>query len=200
MNNKKIFINDLETDERNRLIKNNKKLVDILCDDLYQSQMWQQEEEGRLLLGKDSHKYIEMKDNYSSFYLILKNWSEFIENLDIEYLWIDSAIALYNEIIKKRDLLYNMDADDENYYTLEEEIYIKCKELLKHCETQLHTYEELPTIDDVIQYADEMEQLNDYYIEEREDGTSDGVIRKDIAFTECYIWVTRWTIFIYTKK
>ena len=186
MNNKKIFINNLETEERNRLIKNNKKLIDILCDDLYQSQMWQQEEEGRLLFGKDSYKYIEIKNEYSSFYLVLKNWSKFIENLDIEYLWIDGAIALYNEIIKKRDLLYNMDSNDENYYTLEEEIYIDCKELLKHCEIQLHTYEELPTIDDVIQYADEMEQLENYYIEVGEDGESDNVIRRDIAYTEYY--------------
>lgn len=37
------------------------------------------------------------------------------------------------------------------------------------------------------EYLVEMEQLNEYYIEIREDGTTDGVIRKDIAYTETYI-------------
>lgn len=34
---------------------------------------------------------------------------------------------------------------------------------------------------------EENEQLEEYYIEEREDGTTDGVIRKDISYTKCYI-------------
>ena len=41
--------------------------------------------------------------------------------------------------------------------------------------------------DDASRYADEMDQLDVYYIEENEDGSTDGVIRQDIAFTECYI-------------
>lgn len=43
---KKIFINELETEERNKLIKNNKKLIEILQSDLYECNMFMQEEDG----------------------------------------------------------------------------------------------------------------------------------------------------------
>lgn len=44
-------------------------------------------------------------------------------------------------------------------------------------------------INEIIYYNcnNELGKYLKYYIEEREDGTTDGVIRKDIAFTECYI-------------
>lgn len=184
---KKVYINELETEKRNYLIKSNKKLIEMLQDDLYEYNMNSQEEEGRELLGKNWHKYIEIKDNYNSFYLILKNWSKFIDNLDTEYLAKDTAITLYKDIKNKQTKLYNMNYYDDDFDELDEEIENDCQKLLKYCEDQLHEYETLPSEDDAIQYADEMEQLEEYYIEERDDGTTDGVIRKDIAYTECYI-------------
>lgn len=44
-------------------------------------------------------------------------------------------------------------------------------------------------INEIIYYNcnNELGKYLKYYIEQREDGTTDGVIRKDIAFTECYI-------------
>lgn len=185
-NIKKIYINDMDEDKRNELIKKNQKLMDILQDDLYQYNMERQLEEGEYMLGKEQSKYIEIRDNYSSFYLVLKNWTKFIENLDKDYLSTE-GIELYNLIIKQQEELYNLDYYSENYNELEETIEENCKRLLKICEDLLHEWEQLPDEDDAIQYADEMEQLNDYYIEVREDGTSDNVIRKDVSYTECYI-------------
>lgn len=36
-------------------------------------------------------------------------------------------------------------------------------------------------------YLNEMNQLEGYYIEEREDGSSDNVIRYDISYTKTFI-------------
>lgn len=185
---KKLYLKDMETEKRNYLIKLNKKLMYQLQDDLYRYEMDRQLEEGENMFGKDSYKYIEMRDHYSSFYLVLKDWSKFIENLDSDYIANDDAIKLYNKIIKKRDKLYNMDDPySDKYYGLDAKIEEDCKNLLKYCENQLHEYEKTPEEDDAIEYADEMEQLEGYYIEEREDGTSDNVIRLDVSYTECFI-------------
>lgn len=184
---KKLFLTDINTEKRNELIKKNQKLENKLLEDLYEYNMFNQEEEGRELLGKDQYKYIDIKDHYSSFYLVLKDWSKFIDNINIDYLYNDDAIELYNNIIKKRDTLYNMDSYSDEFYDMDAEIEDDCKKLLKYCEDQLLEYEKNINIDDAIQYADEMDQLNDYYIEETEDGFCDNVIRLDVAFTETFI-------------
>ena len=80
-----------------------------------------------------------------------------------------------------------MDPYSNNYYNLDEWLFKQTEKVLKDIEDYLHSYEEYPEEDEAIQYADEMDQLNDYYIEEREDGTSDNVIRLDIAYTDCFI-------------
>ena len=57
------------------------------------------------------------------------------------------------------------------------ELETETKKVLQDVENYLHDFESYPSEDDAIQYADEMERLENYYIEEREDGTSDNVIR-----------------------
>lgn len=183
---KKIFINDLDQDRRDNLIKKNRLLIERLQNDLYEQQMFMQQEEGELMLGKEHYKYIDIKDDYSSFFLVLRNWSKFIENLDKDYL-CQEGIDLYNKIIEKKKAYENTDAYSEEFDRLEGELEEDCKELLDICEKQLHEYESLPSEDDAISYADEMEQLEEYYIEEREDGTTDGVIRRDVSYTETFI-------------
>lgn len=185
---KKEYLKDMETEKRNYIIKLNRKLMEQLQADLYEYEMNTQQEEGELMFGKDSYKYIEIKDHYSSFYLVLKNWRQFIDNLDTDYFSPNGQDELYKKIIEKREKLDNMDDPySDDFYNLEDEIEKDCKELLKLCENQLHEYEQTPNEDDAIQYADEMERLEDYYIEIREDGTSDNVIRLDVSYTETFI-------------
>lgn len=183
---KKVYINDLENSRRNEIIKLNKKLMDLLQHDLYESNMFLQEIEGREMFGADSYRYIDIRDHYTSFYLVLKDWRKFIDNLDYHYLSVEAA-ALYNKIIKYIEKLDSMDEDDTKYDALYDTIELDCRDLLKACEDQLHVYEEYPSEIDAISYAEEMEQLEEYYIEVQDDGTSDNVIRKDIAYTETYI-------------
>lgn len=183
---KKIYINELETEKRNELIKKNNKLINILQHDLYENNMDLQYIEGNNIISDEAYKAIEYHDNYSSFFYTLKDWRKFYQNIDYAYL-SDEASKKANKITKNIDKIDALPDYDEEYYKLDEECEELAKEILQEIEDILHVYEEYPSEDDAISYADEMEQLEDYYIEEREDGTTDEVIRKDIAFTECYI-------------
>lgn len=185
---KKIYLTEMKEEKRNELIKKNSKLIEKLQNDLYEYYMFEQEEEGRYMLGDELHKYIDIKDDYNSFFLVLKDWYQFINNLDADYLAKEEAMDLYKTIKEKQEKLENIcDCYSDEFYDLNAEIEEDCKKLLSYCEEQLHTYEQYPDEDDAIRYNDEMEQLEGYYIEEREDGTSDNVIRLDVAFTETFI-------------
>lgn len=184
---KKIYINELETEKRNELIKKNSKLINKLQADLYDSNMEMQFIDSKNIMNDEALRSIEYHDNYNSFFYTLKDWRKFIINIDTMYLSEEArktADIIYNKI----DALDSMDPYSDNYYNLDEWLFKQTEKVLKDIEDYLHSYEEYPEEDEAIQYADEMDQLNDYYIEEREDGTSDNVIRLDIAYTECFIW------------
>ena len=168
---RKIFITELEEEKRNELIKKNSKLIDKLQSDLYEAQMDWQYYDSESIMNREAQNAIQYHDNYNSFFYTLTDWRKFIVNIDSGYL-SDEAKKIYDHIMEKLETLDSMDCYSDNYYNLEE---------------HLHTYEDYPTEDDAIQYADEMEQLEGYYIEERDDGTSDNVIRYDVSFTETYI-------------
>ena len=183
---KKIFINELETEKRNKLIKKNSKLINQLQADLYNSNMEMQYIESKNIMNDDALRSIGYHDNYSSFFYTLKDWRKFITNIDTNYL-SEEARKKADIIYKKIDVLDSMDPYSDNYYNLDEWLFKQTEKVLKDIEDYLHGYEEYPEENEAIQYADEMDQLNDYYIEEREDGTSDNVIRLNIAYTKCFI-------------
>ena len=183
---KKIFINELETEKRNELIKKNSKLIQQLQKYLYENNMDLQYIEGNNIMNEEAYKAIEYHDHYSSFFYTLNDWRKFYQNIDYAYL-SDEASKKADKITKNIDKIDALPEYNDEYYKLDEECEELAKEILQEIEDILHAYEEYPNEYDAIEYADEMEQLEDYYIEEREDGTTDEVIRKDIAFTECYI-------------
>lgn len=183
---KKIFINDLKTEKRNELIKNNSRLINMLQSDLYDNYMTLQYIESKNIMNEEATSAIRYHDHYSSFFYTLEDWRKFYQNIDYSYL-SDEASKKADKITKNIDKMDALPEYNDKYYKLDEECEELTKEILQEIENILHTYEECPDEDDAIRYADEMEQLEGYYIEEREDGTTDGVIRKDIAYTECYI-------------
>lgn len=183
---KKIYLKDMEIEERNELIKNNSKLINILQHDLYENNMDLQYIEGRNIMNEEAIKAIEYHDYYSSFFYTLVDWRKFYQNIDYGYL-SDEAGENADKITKNIDKMDALPEYNDEYYKLDEECEELVKEILQEIEDYLHTFEEYPNEAEAIQYADEMEQLEEYYIEEREDGTTDGVIRKDISYTECYI-------------
>lgn len=183
---KKIFINDLDTEKRNNLIKKNEKLIDKLRDDLYENNMDLQYIESQNIMNNEAIKAIRYHDNYNSFFYTLENWRKFYQNIDYNYL-SDESNKKADKITKNIDKMDGLEYYNEEYYQLDEECEKLAEEILEEIENYLHTYEEYPGKDEAIQYADEMEQLDGYYIEEHEDGFCDDVIRLDIAYTETFI-------------
>lgn len=183
---KKIFINELETEKRNELIKKNQKLINKLQADLYESNMDMQYIDIKNIMNDQALESIAYHDNYNSFFYTLKNWRKFIVNIDSAYL-SEEAFKIYNHIMDKLETLDNMDPYGEQYDNLDAHLEEETEKVLKEIEDYLHGYEEYPSEDEAIEYADEMNWLEEYYIEEREDGTTDGVIRQDIAYTETFI-------------
>lgn len=139
----KTYFKDIDIDKKLEIILNNNDLKEIVSQDYYEYNMHIQEEEGQLMFGKDSHKYIEIRDNYDSFYLRLLNWRKFIENLDSDYLCVN-ALGEYNKIKEMITEYENIDIveEEEKFNDLEEKIEEKCKDLLLLCENQLHEYEQ----------------------------------------------------------
>lgn len=176
----KIYLKDLSKQELYDLCEKNDNFMEQFYERVYEDNMHWQEEEGKNMLGIEYYKYIDIRDNYNSFYLVLKDWHRFIDNLDSDYL-CEEGKELYDYIIKKRDVLYNMDAYSDNYDNLEEHLENKCKELLKICEEQLHEYEEYPEFTDVFDnmYDCEWYLEDDYYTDENKEK-----VYVDIAYTK----------------
>ena len=183
---KKIFINTLDKEKRNKLIEKNAKLADRLQSDLYESNMEMQYIDSKNIMNDDALNAIQYHDHYSSFYYTLIDWRKFIINIDPAYL-SDDARAIYEKVCAKIDTLDSMDPYSDDYDRLDDWLYKQTEKVLKDVEEYLHTYEEYPDLEDAIQYADEMDQLDDYYIEVQDDGFCDNVIRLDVAYTETFI-------------
>lgn len=174
----KIYLKDLSIEDLKELCKNNDSFMEQFYQDLYDRNMDLQCEEGILMFGKDWHTYINMIDNYNSFYLRLKDWRMFIENLDGDYL-CQQGIDLYNNIINDKTTLDKMDEDNELYDNLEEHLENMCKLLLEICEKQLHEYEDYPMFDDVFDYMYDNELYLEYYTDENKQK-----IYVDVSYTK----------------
>lgn len=156
----KKYLKELNDSELKQVIKSNNKLQEEISRILYENNMECQEDEGNLLLGSNWNQYIDIKDNYSSFYLVLRNWREFIDNIDSAYL-CEKAIDLYNYIIRKKEIYENMNPYNDHFNSLNEHLEKKSKELLKIIEDQLHEYEEFPTDEDIFYYL--IDDINEVY-------------------------------------
>lgn len=164
----KKYFKDLETNKKIEIILNNEDLKENVWNSCYEKNMELQRENGELMFGVDSHKYIDIRDNYDSFYLVLKNWHNFIDNLDSDYL-CDKGFELYNKIILLKNEYENIDIaeEEEKFDELEEELEEKCKELLKICENQLHEFEKIndDTLKDYLEFElEENDLFSDLYI------------------------------------
>lgn len=163
---RKVYFKELDTKTKIDIIMNNEELYNITCQRYYEQQMENQLEEGNLMFGSDHTKWIDIRDHYSSFYLVLKDWYKFIENLDKDYLCQD-GIDLYNQIIPLKEKYESVECYSEEFNELEDKLETLCKELLEICEKQLHEFENYNN-EDIKEYLKfELEENNlyeDYYI------------------------------------
>lgn len=181
----KKYFKDLDTQTKIDIIMNNEKLKEKIWYDCYEDNMEMQLEEGNLMLGERDNG-IDIRDNYSSFYLVLTDWEKFLNNLDSDYL-CQNGLDLYDAIMKLKNEYDNFDIveNEDRYYELQEELHNKCEELLKICERQLHQYEDISE-DDLKSYLEfnleENYLFENYYI--LEDDTSK--VYNDVSYTETF--------------
>ena len=173
---------DLESSKILHVIELNQKLNNELYEDYMQMLGEQQEEAARATLGEDWIDWISCKNNYSSFYFILKDYKEFLVNLDPDCL-DEKEKNIYNTLINRLDVLDTLNEDQ--FYNLDAWLEEKSKKLLELIENDLHEYEETPSESEIIEYAEQTDCLDDLFIKIHEDGTSDNVIR-DLA-GRCYM-------------
>lgn len=178
----KIYLKDLSYEDLKRVISGNNEFIAEYSERLYEDNMFWQEEEGKNMFGNEHYKYIDIRDNYTSFYLVLKDWHKFIDNLDSDYLCVKGK-ELYDYIIAKRDVLYNMSMYSNRYDDLEGHLEEKSKELLEICEEQLHEYENYPSNDEVVDAIIDCEWYldKDYYTDK-----DMKTIYYDVAYTKKY--------------
>lgn len=179
----KKYFKDLDTETKVKIVMNNVNLRDKAYNDYYEFSMETQLEEGNLMLGERDNG-IEIRDNYSSFYLILRDWHKFLDKLDSDYLCQD-GLDLYNEIVELKEEYENTEMYSDRFNELDEQIDTNCGELLKICEKQLHQYENC-TKEDVEEHLrfnfDENNLWENYYI--IDDDTSK--VYNDVSYTETF--------------
>ena len=71
----KKYFKDLDTETKVRIVMNNEDLFNTICNDVYERNMEMQLEDGNLMLGEKDNG-IEIRDNYSSFFLVLRDWNK----------------------------------------------------------------------------------------------------------------------------
>jgi len=140
---KKVYLKDIKDNKEllKQVFNNNEKLKEECYKDAYETNMDLQLEFSQLCMGKNNYEYIDIRDNYSSFYLVLKNSEKFIENIDKNYLSTEEE-QLYNkakELLEKR----NNEEDTDKYYEFDNELDYVAEQLLKMLEKDLHTYEKI---------------------------------------------------------
>lgn len=181
---KKVYFKDLDTKTKIDIIMENEDLYNRTCEELYERNMEDQLEQGNLMFGSDHTKYIDIRDYYSSFYLVLKDWYKFINNLDSDYLCQD-GIDLYNQIIPLKEQYENLDCFSEEFNELEDKLETLCKELLEICEKQLHEYENYNN-EDIKEFLEYMFEDNNYLENYYILGNDTKTVYEDIRYTKSY--------------
>lgn len=154
---KRIYLKELidltDEEEKNiitKLLMNNSEFERVVFEHVSQEYYDMQEEDGNLTLGSNWHEYIDIRDNYNSFYLRLKDYNKFFHNLDRDYLCQD-GIDLYDKtekLFKERDnMIVDTIESEDRFEELEDMIEKNCIELLEIVENQLHDYEKIDNND-----------------------------------------------------
>lgn len=144
---KKVYLKDIKDNEEllKEVFNSNEELENECYKYAYEINMEQQLEFGQLCLGDNYNDYISIMDNYSSFYLVLKDSVRFIENIDKDYLTIEEE-KLYNKALKALERRNNADMYNDRYDRFKKydtELSKLAEELLDLIEEDLHAYENI---------------------------------------------------------
>ena len=188
--NQKYYLEDLTNEELEKVWKANEKLQMSVYDSVYEDNMDAQQREGETLIPT---KYVEICDNYSSFYLRLRsedcqNGYKFFNNVDLkEYTWrgmlTEQEVAEIKDLMQKYEKAYNEDTDNYDICSeYEDKLTDKAKELIKRVEDDLHCYEDISENDLLDYFFENTDLYNDCYIKNKEDYK----LYRDVAYTDCF--------------
>ena len=161
LEHKKIYINDIKDNNEilRKIFDNNTLLQSALREDLYTDNMDAQNYEF------EEYKFdgIEVRDNYNSFYIVLKYCIKFISSFN-EFTGNEQSQELYNKAYKTYQEYINTD-DCDVYGELYDRLEVECKELLNHVENMLHEYENIGDDNDLFYYFIHCIDNNDMYLD-----------------------------------
>lgn len=189
--NKKIYIKELNEEELKKVFKNNKQIQQISFEKAYEDNMFWQEELGNIFFGKTFFEYLEIRDNYSSFYLKIKNPVKLFENLSLsnkDYLQTEESqkyIKYYKQAKKYYNYYNNCNYESDNFYKnfeLLENTLIKIVAIL---EKELHLLEDVSEEDALTSFiydVTENDFLESAYILNKQDF----VLYEDVSYTKKY--------------
>lgn len=184
----KQYLKDMEIEKQVDILFNNEDIRNVLAERYYEDLMWQQEEEGKLMFGEHWSKYIDIHDNYNSFFLRLKNRNEFLDNLDKNYL-SQEGIDLYDETYNLYEEYNNIcqydEEQEDRFNELDELLDTKCEELLQICENMLHGYENY-TDEDLKEFINNEIEFNHYGTELYILGDDTSKVYEDVSYTRTY--------------
>ena len=171
----KKYLKDMNKEELKKVFDNSTKIQEEQYNLVWQDNMDWQQEYFEIFFGKNWHEYIEMKDNYNSFYLRLKSAYKFFINLDkdvTDYLNIENA-QIFKNIYKKANKYYiNIDKrcnyGSDKYYENIEKLEEECGKLLEILENELHLLENINDDEVFESFCDDVYENNiydDLYIE-----------------------------------
>lgn len=139
---KRIYIKDIINDDEllKKLFEHNSKIQESEYQATYEDNMFWQGED----IKQWNLQGVDIRNNYNSFYLIIRDYNEFIEEFDeftgnatLQELY-KKSMDLYNQ---KNNVDFTLDGCDELYDSIEEQFEKSCNELIKVVEDMLHEYE-----------------------------------------------------------
>lgn len=187
--NHKYYLKDLTDEELEKVWKANERLQKSVYDIVYEDNMFAQQREGETLIPT---KYVEICNNYSSFYLRLRsddcqNGYKFFNNIDFkEYEWRGmlslKEIEDIKNLMQKYEKAYNEDTDNYDICSeYEDKLTDKAKELIERVEDDLHCYENVEEDECLNYFFENTDMFDDCYIKNKDDYK----LYRDVAYTEC---------------
>jgi hypothetical protein len=168
MENKK-YIKNMSVEELKKIFNNIEYLQSKFYENLYEDNMNYQFDLGKIFFGENYNNYIDIRDYYSSFFIIIKDAVKFFENLQLynkDYLNNEDAkkyTALYKQAKKHYNNINKCNYCSDNYYKHFELLENTCKSILEILEKELHSLENIEAQDVLEFFINDVFENNDFY-------------------------------------
>lgn len=165
----KKYIKDMNDEELKKIFNNIEHLQKEFYENLYNDNMNYQIDLSKIFFGDNYINYLDIKDYYSSFFIIIKDTVKFFENLHLynkDYLNNEDAkkyAVLYKQAKKHYNNMNKCNYYSDNYYKHFELLENTCKSILEILEKELHSLENIDFQDVLDMFINDVCENNDFY-------------------------------------